>query len=185
MHERDGIRLMEYLDGTLSAVERQDVEAWLAVDAEARRTLAEHRALWTLLDAADTAPAADTSEEFRRRTLERAREPAFTSWKPRAVALIAASVLVGVVVFAWHDAASHSTLAAEDVAVVGNLDLLEDLDFLEQHADVLDASVLAGVLREFPAAEAPKGAVLAPSDVPAERRADLPADLPADLAEPR
>lgn len=166
MHERDGIRLMEYLDGTLSPAERQEVEAWLAVDADARRMLAEHRELWSLLGSADAVPESVASEDFRRRTLERAQQPALPSWKPRVVALIAASLLVGVVVFAWHDAASRSTLSAEDVAVVGNLDLLENLEFIEQHGDVLDASVHNAVLHQFPAARPAAEPGLAPSDSP-------------------
>jgi anti-sigma factor RsiW len=155
--ERDGLRLMEYLDGTLPATERRSVEAWLAVDPEARRVLAQHRALWELLGEADPAAEPSASEEFRRRTLARASEPAASAWRARAVALLAASLLVSVVVFAWHDAESRSALADEDVVVVGNLDLLENLDFMDTHGRVLDDAVLAAALRAFeaPAEDAP------------------------------
>jgi len=151
MNERDGVRLMSYADGTLPPAEREAVEAWISVDSEARRLLAEHRALWRLLGEAEAAASPAPSAEFRQRTLQRANEPAAAAWKPRVVALLAASVLISVIVFAWQDAASRSALGAEDVVVVGNLDLLESLAFMDEHAAVLDEAVLASVLHEFSA----------------------------------
>ncbi|MBM3985795.1 MAG: Fis family transcriptional regulator, partial [Planctomycetes bacterium] len=56
MNERDGMRLMEYLDGRLDAGERAEVEAWLARDPEARRLAAQHRDLWAELAALPQAP---------------------------------------------------------------------------------------------------------------------------------
>ncbi len=149
MNEHDGVRLMSYADGSLSPAEREAVEAWISVDPEARRLLAEHRALWALLGEADFAATPATSEDFRRRTLQRATEPETAAWKPRAIALLAASVLVGVIMFAWLDASSRSTLRADDVVVVGNLDLLEHLSFVDEHAASLDESAFASVLHEF------------------------------------
>jgi anti-sigma-K factor RskA len=159
LNEHDGIRLMEYADGTLPPAERERVEAWLAVDAEARRVLAQHRALWGLLGESDPAPPVRESAEFRRRTVARAREqdaePAFGGgWRSRATALAAAAVLIGVIGFAWQDAESRSALDDADVAVVGHLDLLERLPFLEQHAEALDLANGAVVLRAFPPASA-------------------------------
>jgi hypothetical protein len=170
MHERDGIRLMQYLDGTLPATERRGVEAWLAVDPEARRIAAQHRALWELLGDADTEPVPAADEEFRRRTLQRAGDPGFAAWKPRRAALIAASLLVGVVVFAWHDAASRSVIGGEDLLVVGNLDLLERLEFADAHGTALDDMVYASVLRTFPAVDdAPPSAAPMPETTGAPR----------------
>lgn len=154
MNEHDGVRLMSYLDGTLPPSERQAVEAWISLDPEARRLLAQHRALWKLLGEAETAAAPAVSAEFRQRTLQRANEPVAASWKPRVAALLAASVLISVIAFAWQDAASRSALDAGDVAVVGNLDLLESLEFMDGHAAALDEAVLASVLHEFPSAPA-------------------------------
>src|SRR5262245_49298144 len=106
MIEADGIRLMEYLDGTLPPEERAKVEAWLREDPEARRLAREHRLVWDALGEAWPGLDVPASEEFRRRAIERARDQQQAqangagrpgrSWlglPGRTAALLAASVI--------------------------------------------------------------------------------------------
>lgn len=151
MDEHDGIRLMEYLDGRLDAAGRAEVEAWLARDPAARAALAQHRRLWQQLGALP-APAIEASEAFRRATVERAageRQAPVTPLRLRATALLAASLLVAVVGWAWWAARGRATLDPRDREVVGHLHLLESWDFLQAHADELDIAVRGEVLRHF------------------------------------
>jgi anti-sigma factor RsiW len=152
MNEAQGVRLMEYLDGRLPPDERLAVEEWLAADPEARRLLDEQRHLWSLLGQALPPPAVQASAEFRALTLERAaqeRPAALLPMRTRAVALLAASLLVVVVGWAWWSAQTRVRLDDTDRAVVGRLHLLEHYDFLQVHADELDVAVKAEVLRHF------------------------------------
>jgi anti-sigma factor RsiW len=158
MSEREGIRLMEYLDGRLTAGERAEVEAWLARDPEARRLLAEHRRLWTLLGDALPAPDVAASSRFRERTLELAeqeRPAALLPLRSRATALLAASLLVVVVGWAWWSANERSGLSDADRDVVGQLHVLEHYDFLQAHSRELDVAVRSEVLRHL-AGELPR-----------------------------
>jgi len=151
MDERDGLRLMEYLDGRLDARERAEVEAWLARDPQARALLAEHRRLWQALGALP-APQVQASEAFRRATVQRASEERTAGVTPlrlRAVALLAASLLVVAVGWAWFAAHERAQLSPLDREVVGHLHLLESYDFLRTHADELDIAVRSEVLRHF------------------------------------
>ncbi len=152
MKEADGVRLMEYLDGRLPPAERAAVEAWLAEDPDARRRLAEQQRLWDLLGQALPVPAVQASAEFRAHTLERAaqeRPAALLPLRSRAVALLAASLLVAAVGWAWWTAQERVRFDDTDRAVVGRLHLLEQYDFLQAHADELDVAVQAEVLRHF------------------------------------
>ena len=160
MSERDGIRLMEYLDGRLTAGERAEVEAWLARDPEARRLAAEHARLWALLGEALPVPDVGASEMFRARTLrlaEQERPATLNPLRTRAAALLAASLLLAVVGWAWWSAHTRVALSEADRAVVSQLHVLENYDFLEAHAQELDVAVKAEVLRHF-AGELPREA---------------------------
>jgi anti-sigma factor RsiW len=156
MDERDGVRLMEYLDGRLPPAERAAVEAWLLRDPEARAAAEEHRQLWSLLGQALPAPQIAASETFRRDTLARAdaEGAAPRRFFARPASLMAAALLVAVIGWAWwstHPAA----LAAADRPVVGHLALLEHYDFLEAHGPELDVAVQAELMRHL-AGELPK-----------------------------
>ena len=159
MNESQGIRLMEYLDGRLPPAERAEVEAWLAKDPEAQRMMDEQRHLWVLLGQALPAPAVQPSAEFRAVTIERAaqeRPSALLPMRSRALALLAASLLVAVGGWAWWSAQTRVRLDELDRAVVGRLHMLEHFDFLQAHADELDVAVKAEVLRHFQG-ELPRG----------------------------
>ena len=163
MNERDGIRLMEYLDGRLSAAERSEVEAWLARDPEARAAATEHRQLWSLLGEALPVPEIATSEDFRRATLARADADKDAGRRPlllRPLSLAAAALLVGVSFWAYRTAHDRA-LAPGDRDVVAHLGMLEHYDFLQVHGAELDVAIQADVMRhlagEMPR-EAPRGA---------------------------
>jgi len=161
MNEFQGIRLMEYLDGRLPPADRAAVEEWLEKDPEARHVLDEQRRLWSLLGQDLPEPAVSASAEFRAVTLERAaqeRPAALLPLRTRAVALLAASLLVAVAGWAWWSAQGQVRLDETDRAVVGRLHLLEQYDFLQAHADELDVAVKAEVLRHFQG-ELPREAV--------------------------
>ncbi len=162
MNEHDEIRLLEYLDDQLDAPARAAVEAWLATDPEARRQVAQHRRAWTLLGDLDIAGvgtdgAAHESDSavFRRRTVEavdreRRRDP--IPWPQRVGGLLAAGVLVAVAAFAWFDRADDAvivTLDETDRRIVGHLQLLEQLDFLEANGDDLDFAHQVEVFEAF------------------------------------
>jgi len=152
MNERDGIRLLEYLDRRLPPGERAEVEAWLARDPEARHLQAEHERLWALLGEALPVPDVAASPDFRERTLrlaEQERPAALLPFRARAVALLAASLLVVVVGWAWWSASRRSGLSESDRAVVGQLRVLENWDFLQAHSRELDMAVKAEVLRHL------------------------------------
>jgi len=152
MSEREGIRLMEYLDGRLDAGERAEVEAWLASDPEARRLLAEHERLWALLGEACPVPDVAASPDFRERTLrlaEQERPAALLPFRARAMALMAASLLVVAVGWAWWSASRHSSLSDADRPVVSQLRVLENWDFLQAHDRELDIAVKYEVLRHL------------------------------------
>ncbi|HEX5009364.1 MAG TPA: hypothetical protein VFY71_03100 [Planctomycetota bacterium] len=152
MNERDGIRLLEYLDRRLPPDERAEVEAWLKRDAEARRLVADHERLWALLGEALPMPDVAASPDFRERTLrlaEQERPAALLPFRTRAVALLAASLLVVVGGWAWWSASQRSGLSPGDRAVVGELRVLENWDFLQAHARELDLAVKAEVLHHL------------------------------------
>jgi anti-sigma factor RsiW len=152
MTEPDGIRLMEYLDGTLPPAERAEVEAWLASDPQARELLEQHRATWALLGEACPHPEIEASDAFRRATVDRAREQGVTEGsrlRLRVTALVAASLLVSVVVYGWVDASRRGRIDGADQAVIARLDLLERLEFLDAHAADIDLAIGYEVLRSF------------------------------------
>ena len=151
MNERDGVRLMEYLDGRLDAGERAEVEAWLARDPEARRVAEEQRRLWSELAKLPQAPV-EASAEFRRDTLRLAEEERLAPVLPlraRALTALAASLLLAVAGWAWWSAQDRATRDAAERELVGHLHVLQEYDFLRAHADELDIAVQSEILRHF------------------------------------
>ena len=146
MKTPDEWRLLEYLDGRLDERERAEVEAYLAEHPEVRRAMGEHREVWDLLDDAFDDGAIATSDAFRRATVERARVDvgAASPWSEpgvwrRGVALAAAAALVVSVTATWmSDSRSRYVVSDAERPVIGHLDLLRHLDFLEEHGDALD-----------------------------------------------
>lgn len=145
MKTPDELRLLEYLDGRLSDAERAEVEAHLARDEGARRLVDEHRALWDLLGREADADVS-TSEAFRRATVERARVDVAgaASWRrpgvwKRGVALAAAAALVVSVTVTWLAEPGEGYVVSDaERPIIGHLELLEHLDFLEEHGELLD-----------------------------------------------
>ncbi len=143
----DELRLLEYLDGKLPDAERSAVEKRLAKDEEARKLVAEHRAVWDLLDDAMAADVS-TSESFRRQTVERARTDTHDttegSWRNpatwrRAAAVAAAAALVVMVTGTWmSNSRSRYVVTDAERPIIGHLELLDHLDFLREHGDSLD-----------------------------------------------
>lgn len=151
MNERDGMRLMEYLDGRLDAGERAEVEAWLARDPEARRLAAQHRDLWAELAALPQAPV-EASEEFRSATLRRAedeRRAPVLPLRARTLSALAASLLLAVAGWAWWSAQDQAARDASDRELIGHLHVLQEYDFLRAHAGELDIAVQSEILRHF------------------------------------
>jgi len=156
MNEREGIRLMEYLDGRLTPAERVEVEAWLARDAEARDAAEQHRRVWALLGEALPAPQVAASEDFRRAAI--ARADADTGPRPlllRPASLIAAALLLAVSIWAYRSAHDRAGLDAADRDVVAHLGMLEHWDFLTAHGDDLDVAIQSELIRHL-AGEMPR-----------------------------
>jgi anti-sigma factor RsiW len=151
MNEREGIRLMEYLDGRLTPAERAEFEALLARDPQARAAAAEHRRLWSLLGEALPAPQVSPSEDFRRATVARADADLAAGPRPlllRPLSLAAAALLLGVSFWAYKTAHDRS-LAPGDRDVVAHLGMLEHYDFLQSHGEELDVAIQADVMRHL------------------------------------
>ena len=92
-------RLMRYADGEVSATERVEIEAWLARDEAARRTLAQLRAERGAIRASFQGGGADPAA---RRRLDDAMEAAFAArrrrrWVMQGALPVAAAVALAVV----------------------------------------------------------------------------------------
>ncbi len=182
MDERDGILLMGYLDGALTPDETARVEAWLARDPQARRLLEEHRLVWQALGEAWSQPdvratsGAGVVRNFRAPVTATAgaaagapaRGPAdATAESPRAprprfdvgargAALLAASLVAAVALFAWWDRPPVNGLSSADQDIVAHLDLLESLDFVDKRGEQLDLAAGVELLAAFDG-ELPEG----------------------------
>ena len=129
--------LIDYLDGSLPAGQRLEVETLLAADPEARRFVDEHQLIWESLGAAmeDTGAAPDPG--FRARVLAGAHVPRVIPWA--RLASMAAGLLVGVSVAVWFLADDGPRpLSPEDQQVVRYLHVLEHFELLDTRGRDLD-----------------------------------------------
>lgn len=129
--------LIDYLDGSLPAGQRHEVEALLAADSQARRFVDEHQLIWDALGDAleptDVAP----DPAFRARVLAGAEVRRAFPWA--RVASLAAGLLVSVSVAVWFlpdDA--PPPLSPEDSQVVRYLHVLEHFELLDTRGRDLD-----------------------------------------------
>ena len=143
--------LVDYLDGGLEEDARRAVEAHLARCPACRSAVEEHRAVWRLLDAY-TPP--DPPEGFTASVL-RARARAGRALRLRR-AVLAAAAAVLVAGTAWwffappgdggadgggRERAAAGAEEAVDPELLRNLDLLEELDFLERYGEDLELAM--------------------------------------------
>ena len=143
--------LIDFLDGTLDEEARRAVEEHVARCPACRRAVEEHRAVWRLLDAY-TPP--EPSAGFTASVL-RARARAGRVLRLRRVLTAAAAAVILALAVWWglfpagrETTVEHGgmTAAADGVESVDpellrNLDLLEDLDFLEQYGEDLELAM--------------------------------------------
>ncbi len=111
----------------------------------------EQRRLWSELAALPQAPV-EASAEFRRDTLRRVEQERLAPVLPlraRALAALAASLLLAVVGWAWWSAQDRAARDAAERELVGHLHVLQEYDFLRSHADELDIAVQSEILRHF------------------------------------
>ena len=89
-----------------------------------------------------------TSDSFRRETVERARTDGghaaaggwldLATWR-RAASVAAAAALITMVVSTWmSNTRSRYVVTDAERPIIGHLELLDHLDFLREHGDVID-----------------------------------------------
>lgn len=133
---------LEFLDNLLSESVRAAVDEHLLSCARCRRELSELDAAWDMLDEfAHMGP----SEDFVQRTMASFRkirrgEQKTLALRRGALAIAAGLILVlSVILFdSGGGADPHGDGAVADEDVIENLDLVEDLEFLEEFGDDLD-----------------------------------------------
>ena len=135
--------LVAYLDGELSAVERQEIEERLATDPDFRRQLGSLQQSWELLEVLPRATtdhqltqttiamvAKDQQQDAGQRGPRAARSP--RSFPSRGLSLALAAMLGFVMMSVPMRAWRNRTL--RDLPIAGNLELYryaEDIEFLE------------------------------------------------------
>ncbi|MEW6746304.1 MAG: zf-HC2 domain-containing protein [Planctomycetota bacterium] len=138
-------RLVEYLDGAAERSCVQAVDRHLRDCPSCARFFDEHRAAWALLDIApEVAPSAALRSRLHGIPLrERQRR---RRWLASALTLAAAAAIAVAVVLARNDVTSvlggrvpGAAPSVADEAIIAQLDLIENLDFLREHAIELDA----------------------------------------------
>lgn len=132
--ERFETRLIAYMDGRATEVERSEVELHLVACAECRARVEEFHRLWSVLD---EAPAQEVSPAFDARLRSRIAaepRPSLLTWllpQPRlALAmslLFALGVWISMLPPAQPDVVAHAA-SEEDFKMIKDLPVLEDLD---------------------------------------------------------
>lgn len=143
--ERTRQLLQDLVDGSLPGHRRAEAEDLLHRDAEARRFVEEHRALWLVLGEAFEDEGARSDELFRARVARAARG---RSRAPLRRLALAAAVLLAVV-GTWLGLPDAAALSPEDQQVVRYLHVLRAFDVLERQAQALDLRYDLEVLRAF------------------------------------
>lgn len=148
MDDTDRELLRELLDGRLPPERAEQARRLLERDAEARRFVDEHRALWDALAEAFTEPVPVADEAFRRAILESARDERprrVIPWRPTlaAAALLLAALSLHL---ARDDGGAPSP---DEQQMVRYLHVLRSLPSLERGAGALDLRYDLEVLRAF------------------------------------
>jgi len=133
---------LEFLDNLLAEAVRAAVDEHLLSCAHCRQEVSELRASWKVLD---DFPGLSPSGDFVERTMASFREMRKKERKAlalrRGVIAAAAGVLLVLSVVFFNSLGEgdlqHSPALADE-EVIENLDLVEDLEFLEEFADDLD-----------------------------------------------
>ena len=136
MHETLGA----YLDGELSAGEREAFRKHLESCSDCRRELAEQERLWAFLGSFEEA---EVSIGLTRRILEGTVGPRRKAGRTRPLRWavpVAAAAAVLVAAGVWYHFRPPDVLDAKTVAVIEKLEVLENLDILED-LDLLQAAV--------------------------------------------
>jgi anti-sigma factor RsiW len=148
MDDRDRELLQDLVDGTLEESRRADAEALVAADDEARRFVAEHRALWAALGEAFDQTGVRPDGGFRQAVeLQRRSETPQRIVPLRRVAAIAAVLLASAVLY--FTTPDDGQLTGDDVQVVRYLHVLESFDSIGRHGRALDLRYDVEVLRAF------------------------------------
>ena len=137
------------LDGSLSPDEERRARDLLERSDEARRFVAEHRALWEELGRAFDDAAATSDPAFRARTLAAAQmsEPRRSTLSLRRIASVAALLLVAVSLYLTRDLGRE--LSREDREMVQYLHVLQHFDLIQTRGEQLDLRYDLDVLRAF------------------------------------
>jgi anti-sigma factor RsiW len=142
--------ILEYLEGSRDDARTAELKAHLDRCDTCRATLAEYERSWEMLD---HYPAPEASEDFVSRTLAAVQEDRAAGgrlWIRRTAVAVAAGLILAVALFfALKPAAPGEESAADDLAQVEqveeelleNLDLLEDLEFLEEYGEDLELAM--------------------------------------------
>ena len=136
MHET----ISAYLDGELSADEREAFGKHLESCSDCRRELADQERLWTFLGSFEED---QVSVGLTRRILESTvgpRRKRGRSHRLRWAVPVAAAASLLVAAGVWHHFNTPPVLDEKTVAVIEKLDVLENLDILED-LDLLQAAV--------------------------------------------
>ncbi len=138
--------LRRFLEGDLAEAERPACDALLARDAAARRYVAEHQRLWSVLGEAfvEADGSAPPSAAWRETAVHEARRSERAARRllvhPRWVAALAASLLLAVALVLWWsgERSPLRDIPAEDQSLVRYLHVLQGLDTLERLGDEFD-----------------------------------------------
>lgn len=137
------------LDGSLTPDDERRARELLDGSDEARRFVAEHRALWEELGRAFDDVPATSDPAFRARTLAAARasEPRRSALSWRRIASLAALLLVAVSLYLTRDLGRE--LSREDREMVQYLHVLQHFDLIQARGEQLDLRRDLDVLRAF------------------------------------
>jgi anti-sigma factor RsiW len=148
MNDRDRELLQDLIDGTLDESRRAEAEDLAAADDEARRFVAEHRALWAALGEAFDRTGVRPDGGFRQAVEQKRQSETPQRVMPlRRVAAIAAVILASAVLY--FTIPDDGQLTGDDLQVVRYLHVLEPFDAIGRHGRALDLRYDVEVLRAF------------------------------------
>lgn len=147
IHDDPSKWMLDYLDGTLDAGARHEIEAHLEECERCRTLVLEYRETWNLLG---RHPYLEPSEGFVRGTVEALRahhRSVRRTWAGRAAAAAAAVLLIALALYLVAtptrdsgDSRRDASLAVEP-GLIENLDLIEDMDFLTEYGEDLELAM--------------------------------------------
>jgi anti-sigma factor RsiW len=147
---------VEFLDDALDPSTRARLAAHLRECRSCRRLVEEHRSAWKALDLLDEV---EVSADLHGRVLEipaLERRSRMVRLRGPLAVLAAAAVIVIAVFFGWRhglfgggEPVSPAPAGVPDEAIIAQLDLIENLEFLQEHAVELDAHRELALLELF------------------------------------